>query len=44
MPWPPKKAGYWRLVFPRMTNWLPADEAAQLRFAFEAEIARLEAA
>ena len=44
MPWPPKKAGYWRLVFPQMTNWLPDEEAAQLRFAFEQEIKRLEAA
>jgi len=30
--------------FPQMTNWLPEEEAAQLRFAFEAELARLEAA
>jgi len=27
-----------------MTNWLPADEGAQLRFQFEEELARLEAA
>jgi hypothetical protein len=27
-----------------MTNWLPEDEGAQLRFEFETEIARLEAA
>jgi hypothetical protein len=27
-----------------MTNWLPEDEAAQLRFEFETELARLEAA
>jgi len=27
-----------------MTNWLPDEEAAQLRFEFEAEIRRLEAA
>jgi len=27
-----------------MTNWLPDDEAAQLRFEFETEIRRLEAA
>jgi len=27
-----------------MTNWLPDEEGAQLRFAFDAEIKRLEAA
>jgi len=27
-----------------MTNWLPEDEGAQLRFEFETEIKRLEAA
>jgi hypothetical protein len=27
-----------------MTNWLPDDEGAQLRFEFETEIKRLEAA
>jgi hypothetical protein len=27
-----------------MTNWLPDDEGAQLRFAFDADIKRLEAA
>jgi hypothetical protein len=27
-----------------MTNWLPEDEAAQLRFDFATEIRRLEAA
>jgi hypothetical protein len=30
--------------FRRLANWLPDEEAAQLRFAFEAEIRRLEAA
>jgi hypothetical protein len=35
---------YWRTVFPQMTNWLPAEEAAELRRAFRAELARLEAA
>jgi hypothetical protein len=28
----------------QMTNWLPEEEGAQLRFEFEAEIKRLEAA
>jgi len=27
-----------------MTNWLPEDEGAQLRFEFETEMARLKAA
>jgi hypothetical protein len=35
---------YWRTVFPQMTNWLPDEEGALLRFQFEAEIRRLEAA
>jgi hypothetical protein len=30
--------------FPQMTLWLPEDEGAQLRFEFETEVARLEAA
>ncbi len=44
MPWPSNKVAYWKLVFPQMTNWLPEDEARQLRFEFETELARLEAA
>ena len=43
-PWSHKDVGFYRLVFPQMTNWLPKDEAAQLCFEFEAELARLEAA
>ena len=39
-----KQVAYWKLVFPQMTNWLPEDEARQLRFEFETELARLEAA
>jgi len=44
MPWTPKEVAFWKVVFPQMTNWLPEDEAAQLRFAFMEEIKRLEAA
>jgi hypothetical protein len=44
MPWKPSKAAFWRIVFPQMANWLPHDEANQLRFDFAAELARLEAA
>ena len=44
MPWDAKRAALYRTIFPQMTNWLPDEEGAQLRFEFEAEIARLEAA
>jgi hypothetical protein len=44
LPWEPARVSLYRTIFPQMTNWLPEDEAAQLRFAFEAEMARLEAA
>jgi len=43
-PWDARRTLYWRTVFPQMTNWLPDDEAAQLRSAFEVEIRRLDAA
>jgi hypothetical protein len=44
LPWEPKTVLLYRTIFPQMTNWLPDDEGAQLRFAFETEIKRLEAA
>ena len=44
MPWDAKRATLYRTIFPQMTNWLPAEEGAQLRFEFETELARLEAA
>jgi hypothetical protein len=44
MPWEPSKLSLYRTIFPQMTNWLPEDESAQLRFQFEEELARLEAA
>jgi hypothetical protein len=44
LPWEPKQASLYRTIFPQMTNWLPEDEAAQLRFDFESEMARLNAA
>jgi hypothetical protein len=43
-PWDARRTLYWRTVFPQMTNWLPDEEAAQLRFEFETEIRRLDAA
>ena len=44
MPWDQMRAALYRTIFPQMTNWLPEDEGKQLRFEFETEIARLEAA
>jgi hypothetical protein len=38
-----KEIRLYRTIFPQMTNWLPDDEAAQLRREFEVELARLEA-
>jgi hypothetical protein len=43
-PWQPTRVSLYRTIFPQMTNWLPEDEGAQLRFAFETELARLETA
>jgi hypothetical protein len=43
MPWSAEDVGLYRVIFPQMTNWLPKDEAAQLRFEFEPELARLGA-
>ncbi len=42
LPW--GRGSLYRTIFPQMTLWLPEDEAAQLRFAFETEMERLEAA
>jgi hypothetical protein len=44
MPWDAKRALLYRTIFPQMTNWLPEEEGTQLRFEFEAELLRLEAA
>jgi hypothetical protein len=44
LPWEPTRASLYRTIFPQMTLWLPEDEAAQLRFDFETELERLEAA
>ena len=40
--WDSKKASHYRAIFPQMANVLPAEEAAQLRLEFTAELARLE--
>ena len=44
MPWTAKEVAFWKTVFPQMTDWLPEEEAAQLRSAFMEEMCRLEAA
>jgi hypothetical protein len=43
-PWEPTRVSLYRTIFPQMTNWLPEEEAAQLRFDFDQEMARLNAA
>ncbi|MGC1888100.1 MAG: hypothetical protein WA709_18730 [Stellaceae bacterium] len=44
MPWSQRDARMWQIVFPNMANWLPADEAAQLRLEFAQEMERLKRA
>jgi hypothetical protein len=34
----------YRTIFRQMTDWLPEDEGAQLRFEFETELDRLKPA
>ncbi len=44
MPWDRDKLRYHRTVVPQMSRWLPDDERAEIIRAFEAEVARLNAA
>jgi len=44
IPWGPGRVSLYRTIFPQMTQFLPEDEGAQLRFEFEAELERLKAA
>ena len=44
LPWDRDQLLVYRTIFPRMTDWLPEQEAAQLRFQFDAELVRLKAA
>ena len=44
LPWDAKRTALYRTIFPQMTNSLPEEEGAQLRFEFEAQITRLKAA
>ncbi len=44
IPWDRARAGLYRTIVPQMLLWLPDEEAAQYRLAFEHEMERLEAA
>jgi len=44
MPWDARTLRLHQTVFPQMADWLPEEEAAQLRFAFAEELQRLKAA
>lgn len=44
LPWDADKTLVYQTIFPHMAGWLPAEEGAQLRFAFDTEMARLKAA
>jgi hypothetical protein len=44
LPSAPKQVSLYRTIFPQMTNWLPGEEAKQLRCEFDTELARLQAA
>ena len=41
MPWNANDARVWQIIFPNMANWLPEEEAKQLRFEFAQEMERL---
>ncbi len=43
-PWDPSRVSLYRTIFPQMTLFLPEEEGAQLRFEFEAELARFQSA
>jgi hypothetical protein len=44
MPWSKRDARMWQTIFPNMANWLPEQEAAQMRFEFAREMERLKQA
>jgi hypothetical protein len=41
MPWDAQRVSLYRTIFPQMTQCLPEEEGAQLRFDFDAEMTRL---
>jgi hypothetical protein len=44
LPWDARKTRLYQTIFPQMSRALPDDEGKQLRFAFETELERLQAA
>jgi hypothetical protein len=44
LPWDQDRLLVYRTIFPQMAGWLPEEEAAQLRFEFQTEMARLKVA
>ena len=44
LPWDNDSVRLYRKIVPQMVRWLPDEEAAQLKFEFEAEMERLKAA
>ncbi|MER9452289.1 hypothetical protein [Mesorhizobium sp. M0478] len=44
LPWDQDSVRLYRKIVPQMVLWLPEEEAAQLKFEFEAEMVRLKAA
>ena len=42
LPWSMDKTLLNRTIFPQMANWLPHEEAEELRAAFRAELARFD--
>jgi hypothetical protein len=44
IPWGPGRLSLYRTIVPQMASFLPEEEGAQLRFQFEQELERLEAA
>lgn len=44
IPWDASRVSLYRTIVPQMSMLLPEEEGAQLRFEFENELARLEAA
>ena len=43
-PWNERTTRLYQIIFPQMANWLPDEEAAQLRLDFAQEMNRLKAA
>jgi hypothetical protein len=43
-PWDTRKTRVYQVIFPQMANWLPQDEADQLRLEFAREMERLNLA